>query len=281
MSAENWKPSLAIILKEEGGNDDDPRDPGGRTSRGIIQREWNVYRAKNPGRPADVWQASDDDVATIYHLQYWEPYCDQLPSGVDLAFFNRSVNSGLKQAVKELQRALGTVKDDGMMGMLTLNAVATCADTRLLVVNMCENARNFYRALSTFPTFGKGWLARTDRVEKSALAMVHESIAQATTTAAIHPTIATQPAEPEVTVSPKASAEDQKTSTVPPESSGAIAAGSGTISATLSQIQTQLTPFADTLKAIQYVLIAVAVFGIIYTVYGIVKRNRVQAAVAQ
>ena len=37
--------SVALTLVSEGGNDDDPRDPGGRTSRGITQNEWNNWRA--------------------------------------------------------------------------------------------------------------------------------------------------------------------------------------------------------------------------------------------
>lgn len=281
MSLTNWQASLGIILKEEGGNDDDPRDPGGRTSRGIIQREWDVFRANNPGRPADVWKASDDDVATIYHLQYWEPYCDKLPSGVDLVFFNASVNSGLKQATKELQRGLGNIKDDGMMGMLTFNAVAACTDISGLIQRMCEKRRDFYKALSTFPTFGKGWLARTDRIEQAAISMVRVSTVQAETVSKAYPDIDSKPALPEITVSPKASGDDADETTLSPESSGTVSAGSGTVAGALSQIQTQLTPFADTIKVVQYILITVAIAGVIYMTYGIIKRNRASKAVAQ
>ena len=272
----NWNASLAIILKEEGGNDDDPRDPGGRTSRGIIQREWNVFRQTHSGRPADVWQASNDDVATIYHDQYWEPYCDKLPDGVDLVFFNTSVNSGRQQAVKELQRALG-IQADGMMGMLTFNALDTVKDIPSLIRDMCERRRNFYRALRTFPTFGKGWLARTDRIERSALAMSAKTIP--VIVANRHPAIDTLPSQPDVTVSAKAPVSQANAPVVSPEGSGAIAAGSGSIAGTLTQIQQQLSPFADTLKFVQYILLGVALIGIVYMVYGIISRNKTAQAV--
>jgi lysozyme family protein len=56
---------VALVLRDEGGNDDDPRDPGGRTSRGIAQREWDVWRASHPGLPSDVWQAPQDQILGI------------------------------------------------------------------------------------------------------------------------------------------------------------------------------------------------------------------------
>src|SRR5512143_952107 len=167
MTAENFPACLKIILREEGGNDDDPRDPGGRTSRGIIQREWDIYRRTHPDRPKDVWQAPQADVEAIYKTQYWNPYCDDLPSGVDLVFFNASVNSGRQQAVKELQVALG-VTADGMMGMETLGAAQMPQDFQALITKICEQRRAFYQRLRTFKTFGRGWMARTDRVEAAA-----------------------------------------------------------------------------------------------------------------
>lgn len=159
--------SLKVILREEGGNDDDPYDHGGRTSRGIIQREWDAFRKTHSGRPADVWEASHADVATIYREQYWQPYCAEMPAGVDLCFFNASVNSGRFQAVKELQRALG-VNDDGWIGIITRTALATHKDVGRLVKDMNDRRRRFYRGLAQCPRYCRGWLARTDRVEHDA-----------------------------------------------------------------------------------------------------------------
>ena len=59
---------LPWILKMEGGNDDDPHDHGGRTSRGVIQREYDAYRREKGEATRDVWTASDAEIADIYAL---------------------------------------------------------------------------------------------------------------------------------------------------------------------------------------------------------------------
>lgn len=165
----NFSRALKIILREEGGNDDDPHDHGGRTSRGIIQREWDAFRRMHPGRPADVWEASDEDVALIYSgIPYWRPYAILMPTGVDLCYFNASVNSGPKQATRELQRCLPDLDDDGVIGVLTLAAIHDISNPSAVVDQMCERRRRFYRSLAQCPRYCRGWLARTDRVERDA-----------------------------------------------------------------------------------------------------------------
>lgn len=57
----DFQKCLAVTLKFEGGNDDDPRDPGGRTSRGILQREYDRYRDARGLPRGDVWRAADVD----------------------------------------------------------------------------------------------------------------------------------------------------------------------------------------------------------------------------
>jgi Glycosyl hydrolase 108 len=92
MAASSYGEALARLLVHEGGNDDDPRDPGGRTSRGILQREWDVWRRGHPGLPADVWRAPQNQVEAIYRQNYWNALrCDDLPAGVDYAVFDYGV----------------------------------------------------------------------------------------------------------------------------------------------------------------------------------------------
>src|SRR5437868_957785 len=109
---ENFKASLALVLKSEGGNDDDPSDHGGRTSRGITQREYDAWCRENKKPQVDVWTAPQVDVDTIYHDEYWNPLCDSLPIGVDYIVFNNNVLDGPVRSTILLQRALG-VTDDG------------------------------------------------------------------------------------------------------------------------------------------------------------------------
>ena len=273
MAQADFQQCLAIILKEEGGNDDDPHDHGGRTSRGIIQREWDAYRSTHPDRPADVWSAPQADIDAIYHDQYWMPYCDDMPAGVDLSFFNACVNSGRQQAVKELQRALG-INADGMMGMITKQALTANDSPVALIHAMAQKRRDFYQALAQFPRYGNGWMARTNRIEQSSLKMANDNpqVVQE------HPAINPKPDEPTLTVSAKAMPSDPETTTLSPETSGGVSAGMGGLSGLIQQARDQLAPFSDTIKYVQYALLILAALGIGYTIYGVVKRNRVQAS---
>lgn len=273
MSADNWKSSLVCILKEEGGNDDDPRDPGGRTSRGVIQREWNVYRKTHPGLPSDVWQAPQEAIEDIYKTQYWEPYCDKLPAGVDLCFFNCSVNSGRTQAVRELQRAVG-VFVDGMMGMITLNAVNSHPDIKALIIALCDQRRAFYRALKTFPVFGRGWLARTSRIQAAALEMASRVLVR-------YPVVNTLPHDPSVTVSAKARPSDAAEPPVSPQTATMVTVASSATSGISDQLQATsaaLQPLSDTFYWIKVACIGIAVVCAGLAIYAIIQKNK-QAAV--
>src|ERR1017187_9811784 len=112
MTATNFPKSLAFVLKDEGGNDDDPADHGGRTSRGVIQREYTAWLSEQGLSDKDVWTATDAEIAEIYHDEYWSPYCDLFPTGIDYLYFDLAVNAGPHRAAILLQRALG-VTDDG------------------------------------------------------------------------------------------------------------------------------------------------------------------------
>ena len=154
---------LPHTLKEEGGNDDDPEDPGGRTSRGITQKEYNVYRRLIGAPSKDVWVASDEEVAEIYRTQYWMPHCGAMPPGVDYLAFDMNVNMGPHESTLLLQRGLG-VDDDGHFGLLTMDAVAHHDPIRLIGA-VSDQKKIFYRKLPTFRRFGKGWLNRVREVE--------------------------------------------------------------------------------------------------------------------
>jgi len=169
MADDRFAICLPYILKEEGGNSDDPHDPGGRTSRGIVQTEYNAYRTSKGEQQQSVYQATDEEVADIYQHQYWLPWCPSMQPGVDLCFFDMAVNSGPVQAVKLLQRALG-VSADGHLGIITSTALQGSNAVKL-VSNFSDQRRAFYRSLGTFKYFGVGWLNRVATIENVALKM--------------------------------------------------------------------------------------------------------------
>jgi len=165
----NFKASLAAVLKSEGGNDDDPADHGGRTSRGITQKEYDAWRSEHKLPRLDVWKASDQDIHDIYHDEYWAPLGDKLPIGVDYLYFDMAVNAGPHRAAVLLQEALG-VNADGRIGPITRQAIAT-ADAKVLVEHFSASKASWYRSLHQ-PTFTQGWLNRTGFVRTTALAMI-------------------------------------------------------------------------------------------------------------
>lgn len=165
----NWKASLAAVLKSEGGNDDDPADHGGRTSRGITQREYDAWRREHGLPTLDVWQAPQSDIEAIYHDEYWLPNCDLLPVGADYLLFNMAVNAGPRRGAIILQKALG-VPADGRIGPVTRQAIKY-ADPVRLIERYSEESRKFYVGLHQ-PRFTRGWLNRVEFVRKTALEMV-------------------------------------------------------------------------------------------------------------
>lgn len=169
MTASNFQASLIAVLKAEGGNDDDSADHGGRTSRGITQREYDAWRAESGLPPQDVWTAPQSDIEDIYHHEYWNPYCDGLPIGVDYLYFDMAVNAGPNRAAKLLQQALG-VTADGRIGPITRQAVAK-ADPKALVAKYTAAKKAFYLGLHQ-PRFTRGWLNRTAAVAQIANSMV-------------------------------------------------------------------------------------------------------------
>ena len=178
----NFLACLNEILKWEGGNDDDLHDPGGRTSRGITQNEWNSY-CKSCVLPAsDVWTAPEIAITDIYKKSYWNPFCDGFPSGLDLIFFDMAVNQGPHEAALLLQRAL-CVKADGHIGVITqheIQALTTAAAVCGVIHSVSNERVKFYKALKTFKYFGRGWMARVEDVEQQALAMAHPEAGAAT-----------------------------------------------------------------------------------------------------
>jgi lysozyme family protein len=174
---DNFDTCLAFTLHEEGGYVDDPADPGGATNMGITlatYREWSRDPDLGPIQVEDITRRT---VRAIYRALYWNPLrADALPAGVDLSVFDMGVNAGIWGSARLLQRALGFTGEevDGCVGPETLSAAAKC-DPRTLVEDLAVRQSAYYRSLSDFPTFGTGWLNRTEARRRAALAMISEA----------------------------------------------------------------------------------------------------------
>jgi lysozyme family protein len=170
----NFKASLAWVRHSEGGNDDDPSDSGGRTSRGITQREYDAY-CRMAGLPhGDVWKAPDGVVDDIYHRSYWMPYGPIMPPGVDYMLFDDSVLSGPVTAIMTLQHALG-VAADGHIGILTSEAISKADPVKLIDAIAGARVQRYKHIVAVRPKdlkFLRGWDSRVEFVQKNAHVLV-------------------------------------------------------------------------------------------------------------
>lgn len=108
----SFESALALTLSFEGGFVDDPRDPGGRTNKGITQRTYTEWLAKHGLVEAlDVKDIPDADVAAIYRTEYWtRSRCDVLKEPLATIMFDTAVNLGPNRAVGMLSDSAGDPK---------------------------------------------------------------------------------------------------------------------------------------------------------------------------
>jgi lysozyme family protein len=159
---------LARTLKWEGGNDDDKDDPGGRTSRGIIQHEYDAYCDRRSKPRGDVWKATDAEIRDIYQENYWfRVRGDKLDAGVAMCLFDTSVNNGVGQCAKFVQRALGPLYDgvvDGDFGPKTFDGLAKVNDNDALIGKICEMRQGLFNEIAArrpaSRKFLGGWTSR-------------------------------------------------------------------------------------------------------------------------
>ena len=166
MKNANFDAAQAFVLKWEGADgkvSNDKNDRGGITKYGVCLRFLKTIR---PNATADtVRNLTKKEATDIFHSEFWDKCrCDELPDRIAFALYDTAVNTGIKQAVKFLQRALG-IKDDGIIGTDTVYFARNC-DVDDVLASMLEQRRAFYRHLADkYPTdkrFLNGWLNRVD-----------------------------------------------------------------------------------------------------------------------
>ncbi len=116
--------SLSHVLDFEGGEVNDPRDPGGLTNRGVTQRTLDRCGKKYPeaGLPESVSDLEHEHVRFIYKVEYWNKCrCGDLPAPVAVLVFDAAVNQGPNDAGVFLQLAGGSLVD-GLIGPKTIAA---------------------------------------------------------------------------------------------------------------------------------------------------------------
>ena len=160
MLDDKFNMAIIKVLANEGGYVNDPKDSGGVTKYGISKRSYPKLDIKN---------LTIEDAKAIYYRDFWEGQkykeikSDQLSSKI----FDLAVNVGISRAHMILQRALraigNPVKEDGIIGKITLLAVNSSNEKELLAAIKAE-AAGYYRSIvaknASQGKFLSGWLNR-------------------------------------------------------------------------------------------------------------------------
>jgi lysozyme family protein len=161
MSSSHFEACLREVLKHEGGFVNHPKDPGGATNMGITKATLEQFRGRKVSVD-EVKTLTREEAARIYRLNYWDVIKgDALPAGINLCVFDCAVNSGPHRALKFLKE--------------TMNDRAVLPESASRIQAYTRYRLRFLIHLSTWPTFGRGWLKRVKAIEKKALSMADQT----------------------------------------------------------------------------------------------------------
>lgn len=159
-----------FVLTMEGGYVDDPA--GGPTNLGVTIPTLTTFRG-HPVSVGDIKALTPDDVKPLYLDLYWRKVLgDMLPAGLDVFTLDSAINMGPGAAARLVQRGLGLTQD-GLIGPRTIGAL-NGRPLPAFLDKLAGLRMTYYQALSTWPTFGKGWSRRVAAVLAQAKAWANE-----------------------------------------------------------------------------------------------------------
>jgi len=148
--------AFAWILGVEGGDSNDPLDPGGRTRFGI---------SATAHPEVDLENLTPEQAKAIYQRNYWNPCrCSELPESIALAVFDCAVNQGVPAAGRLLQRSLG-IPEDGVIGPATTKAAQAALPSEIVTRFVCYRWDRYYSTPQPQrDRFLRGWTHRVVRL---------------------------------------------------------------------------------------------------------------------
>lgn len=150
------------LIGIEGGYSDDAGDPGnwtgGDIGRGACKgTKYGVSAAAYPGE--DIEGLTLSRAKEIYRRDYWGAAgCDAVPPAAKYELFDMAVNSGVRAAIKGVQRAVGE-HADGILGPRTLQSVQSMPADRLRL-RLAAARLLLLTEARTWPAYGRGWTRR-------------------------------------------------------------------------------------------------------------------------
>lgn len=254
MTAANWPECFDFTISFEGKTlDRNPKDRGNWTT-GVIGH--GELLGTKFGIAAHVYPNEDipnltlSQASDIYRRDYWPKVAgDMQPDGVDLIAWDICVNSGASRALKIEAAALGSKSTTAK----ALAIEAGLTERTSLVKSMCAKRAAFYRSLSSFETFGKGWLRRNASAEARGVTMALRATG----------------ANPDA-IKDRLDEEAKKASTAT-KANGAATAGSGAGAGGTTQTDTAWS--FDWWTAAEIGLLVLLLFGAIYFARKVLQHN--------
>ena len=162
---------LIRINGHEGGysNRSPKADPGGETKWGISKRSYPYLDIKN---------LTLEQAAGIYLTDFITPISSrQLPDAITYQLIDFSVHSGIRRAVKELQRWMNIiiagerVEPDGVIGPYTRAKILSFSNHHLVMIITAARMK-FLKDLSNWHENSRGW---TDRMANNLIYGVEDT----------------------------------------------------------------------------------------------------------
>ena len=159
---DNFEKSFDRVFGHEGGFQNDPADRGNWTTGKIGQGElkgtkFGISAMSYPH--LNIERLTLEEAKAIYRRDYWDAMrMDRFSRAMQYQLFDASINHGMYNARRILQRALG-VKDDGIVGPITMRAIESMSNDDLLFRFLAERLQ-FITKVGTWGTYGKGWTLR-------------------------------------------------------------------------------------------------------------------------
>ena len=150
------------VIGHEGLFQNDPKDRGNWTT-GVIGQginkgtKYGISAMSYPNE--DIKNLTLARAKELYKRDFWDRNnVGSFHSSVQYQMFDAAVNHGRGNAAKMLQRAV-KVKDDGIIGNITLQAYKSMSENDILLRFLAERLE-FMTKISTFDRYGRGWSMR-------------------------------------------------------------------------------------------------------------------------
>jgi lysozyme family protein len=171
------------VFVSEGGYAERDSEPGGAVNMGISFRafeEWWDDTGRDLAlerRPqwSDLKRLSRDEAEEIYRHYYFDPLrFGQLPAGVDYAFVDFAINSGVGGAIRAVQRLMrfpvtGKIDTNDRDGPFFW--ALRSRDPQRVIDDICEARLLLMMSSRKWPRFAGNWSRRLKLVKERAYAM--------------------------------------------------------------------------------------------------------------